>query len=225
MIVNRYIRPLLALFLLGFTSLLYAKTMYIGDTFYATLRSGQGTQFQIKKSLKTGTKVDVLKTDDQSGYSLVQGPDGTQGWIITRYLSGQPVAADRLVKVSAELQDARSSVQDLRKQLNQVSGEKQKLADENKTLQGKLDKVSQQLDHIKSVSQDALNLDKRNSQLQETNQKLHNQVEILAAENDRLKGKRESNYMMIGGGLVILGVLIAVLIPWLKPTRKTDSWV
>ena len=28
---------------------------------------------------------------------------------------------------------------------------------------------------------------------------------MLAAENDRLKGKRESNFMLIGGGLVGLG--------------------
>ncbi len=225
MIQNRYFRPVLVLLLMSLAPALWAKSMYIDDTFYATLRSGKGTQYQIKKSLKSGTPVEVLQTDDASGYSQVQTQDGTQGWLLTRYLTPEPIAADRLVKVSAELDKARTSVQDLRKQLKQMSDDKDKLAQQNKALNTKLKDVSQQLDHIRTVSQDALNLDKRNRQLQETNQKLHNQVEVLAAENDRLKGKRESNYMMIGGGLVILGVLIAVIIPWLKPSRKTDSWV
>jgi len=222
---NRYFRPVLVLVLMALAPVIWAQSMYIDDTFYATLRSGKGTQYQIKKSLKSGTAVDVLQTDDASGYSLVQTKDGTQGWLLTRYLTPQPIAADRLVKVSAELDKARASAQDLRKQLKQVSDDKDKLAQQNKALNSKLADVSQQLDHIRSVSQDALNLDKRNRQLQETNQKLQNQVEVLAAENDRLKGKRESKYMMIGGGLVVLGVLIAVIIPWLRPSRKTDSWV
>lgn len=225
MIHNRLFRPLFVLVLMSLTPIAWGKTMYIGDSFFVTLRSGEGTQYQIKKSIKTGTKVDVLKTDDQSGYSLVQTQDGTQGWVITHYLSAQPIAAQRLVTVSAELDKARSSLDDMRKQLSQVSDQKDKLAQQNKALTSKLSDVSQQLDHIRTVSQNALDLDKRNRQLQETNQKLHNQVEVLAAENDRLKGKRESNYMMIGGGLVVLGILIAIIIPWLKPSRKTDSWV
>ena len=56
------------------------------------------------------------------------------------------------------------------------------------------------------------------------NQKLSDELEILAAENERLEAGRESNFMLLGAGLVFGGVLLALIVPMLKPTRKNDSW-
>ena len=41
---------------------------------------------------------------------------------------------------------------------------------------------------------------------------------------ERLEAKRESDFMLLGAGLLILGMIIAVVLPWLKPTKKIDSW-
>lgn len=205
---------------------LAAKTMYIDDTLYAPLRSGQGLQYRIiNKGLKSGTKLEDLQDNPDSGYSLVQTQDGQQGWLPTRYLTDQPIAADRLKQVSHELDQSRSDLQQAKSELQKTQQERDSLQQDKKTLEAKVADISQQLDHLKTISSDAVNLDKRNRDLQESNQQLQNKVEVLAAENDRLKGKRETDYMLVGGGLVGLGILVAVIIPWMRPTRKNDSWV
>ena len=60
--------------------------------------------------------------------------------------------------------------------------------------------------------------------LREENQKLRNDLEVLTAENERLEASKESDFMLLGAGLVFGGVLLALIIPMLKPTRKTDNW-
>lgn len=204
---------------------LAAKTMYIDDTLYAPLRSGEGLQFRIiNKGLKSGTKLEDLKDNPDTGYSLVQTEDGQQGYLPTRYLTDQPIAADRLKQVTQELSQSRTNLQQAKSDLQKVQQERDSLQQDKKGLEAQVATLSQQLDHVKTVSSDAINLDKRNRELQENNQQLQNKVEVLAAENDRLKGKKETDYMLIGGGLVGLGILVAVIIPWMRPTRKNDSW-
>ena len=65
---------------------------------------------------------------------------------------------------------------------------------------------------------------RRNGELLGENQKLRNDLEVLTAENERLEAGKESDFMLVGAGLVLGGVLLALVIPMLKPTRKTDNW-
>ena len=74
------------------------------------------------------------------------------------------------------------------------------------------------------MSANALNLDQRNQELREENEQLRNELELLQTDNSRLKAKAESNMMLVGGALVFLGVILALLIPMIKPSKKTDSW-
>jgi SH3 domain protein len=47
---------------------------------------------------------------------------------------------------------------------------------------------------------------------------------VLTAEKERLEAKKESDFMLLGAALVLLGVILALVIPLLKPSRKTDNW-
>ena len=70
----------------------------------------------------------------------------------------------------------------------------------------------------------AINLNRRNGELREENQKLRNDLEVLTAEKERLEAKKESDFMLLGAALVLLGVILALVIPLLKPPKKTDNW-
>lgn len=202
-----------------------ARTAYIDDTLYAPVRSGQGNQFRILHSgLRSGTAVELLEQSEESGYSRIRTNSGIEGWIPTRYLTNQPIAEHRLEGANKELERARARVQELESRMNEVSGERDELSSREEQLKQRTDELSDELEQIRSVSANALNLDRRNRELQESNQKLKNDVEVLTAEVERLEGKKESDFMLLGAGLLILGMLLAVILPWLKPTRKTDNW-
>ncbi|SFM19481.1 TIGR04211 family SH3 domain-containing protein [Marinobacter zhejiangensis] len=201
-----------------------ARTMYVDDTLSITMRSGEGTQFRILKSdLTSGTRLDLVRASD-SGYSLVRTPDGVEGWVLSRYLTDSPIARDRLVRANRELEDARKQLAELRQELAETKAERDTLASSESSLESRTQNLSSELAQIKEISANALSLDRRNSELQEENQRLRNDVEVLTAEKERLETKSESDFMLLGAGLVLLGIILALIIPLLKPSKKADNW-
>ncbi|WP_227545883.1 TIGR04211 family SH3 domain-containing protein [Marinobacter fonticola] len=194
------------------------------DELLIMLRSGAGNQFRILDSLSSGTRLEVLQEEGASGYSQVRTQDGQQGWVLTRYLSSQPIARDRLSAAQKRLEQSEAQLKEAQQSLDALRAERNELASSEESLESRAGKLSSELERIKEVSSNALSLDRRNRELQESNQQLRKEVEVLTAENERLEAKKESDFMLLGAMLVGAGILIAVVLPWLKPTRKTDNW-
>lgn len=204
---------------------LQASTRYIDDTLYAPVRSGESTQYRIiHRGLRSGTQVEVLNDNAETGYSRIRFDNDREGFIETRYLSTTPVAADRLASSNANLEQAREALASVRAEKQTLEDTVAELESRNTSLSEELAEVSSELERISSISSDALRLDTRNTELREENQALKNEAELLATENQRLDDRRESNFMLIGGGLVLGGILITILFPLLKPARKSDNW-
>ncbi len=201
-----------------------ARTAWVDDKLYLPVRAGAGTQYRIiENAVPSGTPLEVLETSD-SGYTRVRTPKGTEGWVASQYLSNTPIAADRLRQANQQLEKARSELASLKEQLAKVTRERDTLAGSESSLSSRSQALQQELQEIKAISADAINLERRNRELREENQKIRNDLEVLTAENERLEASKESDFMLLGAGLVLGGVLLAVLIPMLKPTRKTDNW-
>ena len=213
------------LILLSFSGICSAEVMYIDDTLLVPLRSGESLQFRIvHKGVKSGTKVELLNHNPQSGYSHVRTPEGTEGYLPTRYLVKNEIAKDRLVKVSAQLKKAQTTTSELQTKLKEVQTNYNALSGNHEALTQLNNSTSTELDKIKKISANALTLDKRNRELRETNQQLNNEVELLTIDNQRLKDNSQTSNMIIGAALVLLGAILALVIPWLKPTKKSESW-
>lgn len=201
-----------------------AETKYIDDTLFAPLRSGEGNNFRIvHKGLKSGTAVEVIATDKTSGYSKVKTAGGTVGFLPTRFLSEQPIARDQLAKllnetsqIRTDFEKIRSENLTLRERAEAMDGERGKLSKQNASLE-------KELGELKRISEGAIALDTTNREFRETNERLKNEVDLLTAENDRLKEEKDSTMMLQGGGLVALGILIAVLLPMFRQQKKS-SW-
>src|SRR5690606_34552384 len=88
---------------------------------------GQSTQHRIVSMLPSGTPVEVLEEDADSGWSRVRTSQGAEGWILTRFLDRQASARDRLARAERELATQRETVAELRQSLNTLSGEKSAL--------------------------------------------------------------------------------------------------
>lgn len=211
--------------MLAFTaSSAFAETVYVDDTLYAPIRSGEGTQFRILHSgVRSGTPLELIARSE-SGYSRVRTPDGIEGWMISRYLTDNPIARDRLETANRQLGQARESVSTLRSQLEAVTEERDSLRNSENNLEARAGRLSQELQEIKTVAADSLNLNRRNEELRNENQKQRNELEVLTAEKERLEANKDSDFMLLGAGLVLLGIILALIVPTLKPTRKTDNW-
>jgi SH3 domain protein len=213
-----------ALFILSSIATAQAKTAWVDDQLYLPVRSGAGSQFRIiENAVPSGTALEVIETSD-SGYTRVRTPKGNDGWVSSQYLSDTPIAADRLKTVSRQLEQAQTELSSLKAQLNEVSSERDSLSNAESSLSARSEELQQELRRIKNIASDSINLKRRNGELLGENQKLRNDLEVLTAENERLEAGKESDFMLVGAGLVLGGVLLALVIPMLKPTRKTDNW-
>src|SRR3569832_2533421 len=84
-----------------------AETRYVSDELEVTLRTGQSTQHQIERMVKSGTAVEVLATAANTGYTKVRTPSGAEGWVLSRYLMTSPRARPPL----DELQRRRATLE------------------------------------------------------------------------------------------------------------------
>ena len=88
--------PLIVCLLAALPFSALAATAYVTDELEITLRRGQGTQFGIRAMLDSGSRVEVLQQDAESGYTQVRTSSGTEGWVLSRYLQNNPVARERV---------------------------------------------------------------------------------------------------------------------------------
>tara|TARA_B100001063_G_C16590762_1_gene465522 strand:- start:99 stop:761 length:663 start_codon:yes stop_codon:yes gene_type:complete len=216
---------LISLFLFMFSTFAAAEIMYIDDTLLVPLRSGESTSYRIvHKGIPSGTKLNIIEHNPESGYSKVVTPGGIEGFLPTRYLSASPIAKIKLEQANKALSSLKKEHSQLQAAFDELNSNHQSLSKQYKDTEQSLDKNIQELSHIRSVSSNALTLDQRNRELREDNEQLRNELELLQTDNNRLKDKAESNMMLVGGALVLLGVILALLIPMIKPSKKNDSW-
>jgi len=204
-------------------SVAQARTVWVDDQLYLPLRSGAGTQYRIiQNAMPSGTPLEVLEVG--TDYTRVRSPSGNEGWVANQYLSEEPIAADLLEDARNELQAARQQVTELNSELDEVTEQRDSLQNAENNLSSRAEELQAELTRIKNVAADSLNLERRNKELVQENQKLSDNLEVLTAENERLEGSKESDFMLLGAGLVLGGVLLALVIPMLKPSRKNDNW-
>lgn len=90
-----------------------SDTRYISDETAITLREDKGVSAPVAALLKSGAKVQLLEADAASGYSRVKVAPGREGWVLTRYLSTEPAARERLADALTELSEQQAAVRKL----------------------------------------------------------------------------------------------------------------
>ena len=215
-------KVLLALLLVLGPASAFAATMYISDELTVPLRRGPSNGHRIiNAALPSGLSLEVLGEDKAAGFTQVRTPNGTEGWVPTQYLTGQPIAKARLAaatkrveSLEAQLKSVRENYQDVRGARSEVESRASQLEKENQRLQT-------ELAEIRRVSATAITQYEENNQLKSDNASLQTQVTQLTEEVQDLKRNVMLRWLLSGGGLVLLGLLLGA---WLKSRPKRSVW-
>ena len=71
---------------------------------YVPLRGGQSSEDRVlHNGLRSGTRLELLTKNTETGNSLVRMENGKEGWIPNQYLIRQPIAADLLKEAKQRL--------------------------------------------------------------------------------------------------------------------------
>jgi SH3 domain protein len=81
--------------------------------------------------------------------------------------------------------------------------------------------LQMQLDEVRRVSATSLAQYEENKQLKTQNQQLQTQVTELSGKVSQLQRHSQLNWLLGGGGLVLLGLILGA---WIKARPKRSTW-
>jgi SH3 domain protein len=199
-----------------------AETRYVTDKLEATVRAGQGTDYQILRIVASGTPVKVLEPA-QNGYVRVALHDGKTGWMLSRYLSETPIAQVRLAdaeKQLARLADENGRLQEEKQVLAQAKLHADRALshfDEEQT------KLKAELSELSKLAARPLEVEAENRDLQQRITALSTEADRLREENERLQTGESQAWFLAGAGVLLGGFLLGVIVPRIR-WRKKASW-
>jgi len=214
-------RPFAIVLLLLATSV-HAQTRYVSDRMVVELRRGPSTEYLILRNLEAGAAVQVLE-DAGAGYSRVRAQDqGTEGFILTRFLTAEPIARDKLAAAERGLATAKTRVAELEQQVSALTGElggtKTDLA---QTRKGH-DQVSKELADLRTAAANVVEIRDNNESLKQRLIQREREVEELTASNTRLARQDKQSWFIVGAGVLLGGIVIGLIVPSLRRKRRSD---
>jgi SH3 domain protein len=222
--LNSVFNPvLLATSLLLVVSFAHAEDRWVTDEFEVMMRSGKNNQQRILLQLRSGTRLEELEVDAESGFSRVRSASGEKGWVLTRYLQSTPTAKLRLPEAEKRLQKSDAKNKDLSTELNGLKKDKQGLQREVAELQASNRSLQNQLDRISRLSSDTIEIDNQNQLLIQQLADSQRQIDGLAADNGQLGSRADREWFLVGSAVLALGLLLGLIIPRINWRRK-DSW-
>jgi SH3 domain protein len=213
----------LGLLFLVFELLAQAQTRYVTDRTIVELRRGPSTEYLILRNLEAGERVEVLEQNEAEGYTRVRVADqGTEGWILTRFLTAEPIARDRLAAAERNLATARERVTSLETQTAELSRDLAATRTELAQTRTTHATVSQELTSIRTASANVVEIRDQNTSLQQRLVQRDREVEQLTAENVRLAARSNQNWFVVGAAVLLGGMVIGLIAPSLRRKRRSD---
>jgi SH3 domain protein len=196
-------------------------TRYVSDELEITMRTGKGVEYGIRKMLTSGTKLSLIETDP-SGYSKVKTENGTEGWVLTRYLSNKASARNRLARSEQKVANLELQLAKAQEEIATLSSQNSTAGSENSTLKETAQRLSKELDDLHRTASNAVALDNENRQLKERIQQIDHENQSLTMENDALKNNDAKSWFLVGAAVLFGGFLLGLIIPKIRFKKKSD---
>lgn len=196
---------------------------YVTDKLAITMRTGQSTQHNIVRMLSSGSKVEVIETSEEDGYSHVRTADGVDGWVLTRYLAEMPAARDRLVEAQQKLAALERDNTQLREEARALSKKLNEYEAAQTQLQQKNEELGREVATLSEAAARPIAIDRENKELKAKLSKMQSTLDAVQRENRILNDSNTRNWFLAGAGVLIAGMILGLLIPKLRWRRK-DSW-
>ncbi len=201
------------------------QTIYVSDVLYVPLRSGAGIEYRIiNAAMKSGTQLTRVEQSEDQVWSKVKTQSGDEGWIRNQYLTEVMTSQLRLNLAETKLARIEKVNAELKAQNTTLSKENATLSREGKKVSSSKQRIANELDKLKQLSAGAVELDRNYQELLQKHEVTQTQRDSLMAENEQLKGDKSLTFMLYGAGILVLGIILAIVVPVLKPKKGYSEW-
>lgn len=200
--MSNKLRKFLFSLLLLTTALPAFSTDYVTENLSTYMRKGAGDQYKISGTIQAGEQITVLDRKDR--FVLIRDSRNREGWILSSEVSQTASPKDLIPQLQQQ-------VQDLKGKLNKIDSDWQ-----------------QRTVEMQRRSNEA---EKQTSDFLAENAQLKREVEILKNKNRNLETMQDSEkraiaiqYFIYGGIVLVVGLILGLLIPYITPHRKRSDW-
>ena len=200
-----------------------AETRYVSDELVITVRSGESSQHQILRTIKSGTQMKLLESHKETGYSRIRLNDGTEGWVLSQYLTATPVTKQRLTTARRELSHAKQKIKTLSEQIKQTQYELSESEQRGQALLKQTEALEREVTHIRNIAGHAPALSDQNQALKADVIRLETMVQTLEQENLLIKDRSARDWFIAGTGVTLMGMAIGFVAYKIR-SQKRSSW-
>jgi SH3 domain protein len=199
----------------------YAETQYVSDTLIITMREGQGNEYKIIKTLRSGTPVEVVEEVDK--YMRVRTEDGKEGWVLKRYITPDTPKPVIIAGLKSEIDKLNATIEKIKKERTSLKGDLDavnqdhaiKIQDLQKSIADKDNEIAALTKQLQDTtrkynvfvesSKDVVSVVNERDMLRKENNDLSEERDKLRTENDNLIEKRMIYWFLAGAGVFFFG--------------------
>ena len=196
---------------------------WITDSLKLEARRGPSTEHKITHVLESGTRVTVLEENAESGYSRLRLEDGEEVWMLTRFLSDERPARERLEEALANLEQQREQTRRLTNELETLKAETAALQQERSDLDRDSQDLRRELAEIKQAAADTLTIREENKTQEARLATLSAELDDIRLQNRALKERSERDWFIAGAGVLFGGMVLGLIIPRIR-WRRRKGW-
>ncbi len=198
-----------------------AESAWVSDRFEITLRTGPSTSNAIQLMVGSGTELEIIEQDAESGYTQVRTGGGTKGWVLSRYLMDEPPAREQLATLTGELTNATSRGSSLNSQLGAIRSEYDDATLRITNLERDKSRLAQDLADIKRTSANVVAIDEQNKEFRQQLAAAEIQVATLEQENRQLMSQTARYWFMTGALVLTVGFILGLWLPRIRWQRRS----
>lgn len=215
----------LAILAVSFMPAQAQEERYVSDEVFIVLHAGPGSNYRWLAKLIPGTKLIEQRRSTDGNWAEVSTTRGTTGWVQAEYLASEAPAQVRLPAVARQLDEAEDTTRELREKLSAEQSQRTDIENRLVETAAELEQVSAELARLRQISGSAVETAENNRRLVEEAASIRTRLDTLEADNQRLQERVQSSAFLDGALAVLLGVIIALIVPRLWPKRRqSSSW-
>nr|WP_314741975.1 TIGR04211 family SH3 domain-containing protein [uncultured Haemophilus sp.] len=200
--MSKKLRKFLLSSLLLTTSLPAFSADYITENLSTYMRKGAGDQYKISGSIQAGEKITILDRKDR--FVLVRDSRNREGWVLASEISQTASPKELIPQLQQQVQDLNAKLSKIDSDWQQRTVEMQRRSNE--------------------AAKQASDLLAENTQLKREAEILKNKNRNLETMQDSEKRAIAIQYFIYGGVVLVVGLILGLLMPYITPRRKRNGW-